>query len=96
LTLINSRPEDLQDRYTATRLQRLPISTELHNNDADDVIRAAEQDDRQLLDCSHKYPGFRGELEFDWTVAFLGQSVTRKADVSLELCCERGPASRSA
>jgi hypothetical protein len=45
----------------------------------DDVIRAAEQDERQLLDYSHKYPGFRGKLEFDWTVAFLGQSVTRKA-----------------
>jgi hypothetical protein len=47
----------------------------------DDVIRAAEQEERQLLDYSHKCPGFRGELEFDWTVAFLGQSVTRKARV---------------
>jgi hypothetical protein len=47
----------------------------------DDVIRAAEQDERQQLDYAHKYPGFRGELEFDWTVAFLGQSVTRKARV---------------
>jgi hypothetical protein len=49
--------------------------------DPDDVIRAAEQEERQLLDYSHKFPGFRGELEFDWTVAFLGQSVTRKARV---------------
>jgi hypothetical protein len=49
--------------------------------DADSVIRATEQEERQLLDYSHKYPGFRGELEFDWTVAFLGQSVTRKARV---------------
>jgi hypothetical protein len=47
----------------------------------DEVIRAAEQEERQLLDYSHKFPGFRGELEFDWTVAFLGQSVTRKARV---------------
>jgi hypothetical protein len=53
----------------------------LPNNDADDVIRAAEQEERQLLDYSHKYPGFRGELEFDWTVAFLGQSVIRKTRV---------------
>jgi hypothetical protein len=49
--------------------------------DADEVIRAAEQEERQLLDYSHKFPGFRGELEFDWTVGFLGQSVTRKGRV---------------
>ena len=45
------------------------------------TIRAAEQEERELLDYSQKFPGFRGEIEFDWTVAFLGQSVTRKARV---------------
>ena len=49
--------------------------------DPDEVIRAAEQEERELLDYSQKFPGFRGEIEFDWTVAFLGQSVTRKARV---------------
>ena len=49
--------------------------------EADDVIRATEQEERELLDYSQKFPGFRGEIEFDWTVAFLGQSVTRKARV---------------
>jgi len=49
--------------------------------DPNEVIRAAEQEERQLLDYSHKFPGFRGKLEFDLTVAFLGQSVTRKARV---------------
>jgi hypothetical protein len=59
-------------------LLKLAESLELN---PDDVIRAAEQDERQQLDYAHKYPGFRGELEFDWTLAFLGQSVTRKARV---------------
>jgi hypothetical protein len=27
----------------------------------DEVIRAAEQEERQLLDYSHKFPGFRGK-----------------------------------
>src|SRR4029450_3304268 len=49
--------------------------------DPNEVIRAAEQEERQLLDSSHKFPGFRGKLKFDLTVAFLGQSVTRKARV---------------
>ena len=39
----------------------------------DNVIRATEQEERQLQDYSSKYPGFRGELEFAWTVAFLGR-----------------------
>jgi hypothetical protein len=30
---------------------------------------------------AHKFPGFRGEFELHWTVAFLGQSVTRKGRV---------------
>ena len=51
---------------------------------ADAVIRATEQEERQLQDYSSKYPGFRGELEFDWTVAFLGQTVTRKARIVYE------------
>ena len=51
---------------------------------ADDLIRATEQEERQLHDYSSKYPGFRGELEFDWTVAFLGQTVTRKARIVYE------------
>jgi hypothetical protein len=46
--------------------------------DPDDVIKATEQDEREALDYSQKFTGFRGEIEFDWTVAFLGQSVTRK------------------
>jgi len=49
--------------------------------DADEVIRATEVEEREQLDYSSKYPGFRGELEFDWTVALLGQSVTRKGRV---------------
>jgi hypothetical protein len=49
---------------------------------ADDVIRATEREERELGDYSSKYPGFRGKLEFDLTVAFLGQSVTRKARVA--------------
>jgi hypothetical protein len=49
--------------------------------EADDVIRATEQEERELLDYCQKFPGFRGEIEFDWTVTFLGQSVTRKARV---------------
>jgi hypothetical protein len=52
--------------------------------DADDVIRATEQAERQLQDYSSKYPCFRGALEFDWTVAFLGQTVTRKARILYE------------
>jgi hypothetical protein len=51
---------------------------------ADDVIRATEQAERQRQDYSSKYPGFRGELEFDWTVALLGQTVTRKARILYE------------
>ena len=51
---------------------------------ADDLIRATEQEERQLHDYSSKYPGFRGELEFDWTVAFLGQTVIRKARIVYE------------
>jgi hypothetical protein len=47
--------------------------------DTNSVIRATEQEERQLLDYSHKFPGFRGE--FDWTVAFIGESVTRKERV---------------
>jgi hypothetical protein len=43
------------------------------------VITATEQEERRLLDYSHKFPGFRGE--FDWTVAFIGGSVTRKERV---------------
>ena len=49
--------------------------------DADEVIRATEQNERQLLDYSSKFPGFRGELEFDWAVGFLGQSATRKGKI---------------
>jgi hypothetical protein len=49
--------------------------------DPDDLIRTTEQEERELLDYLHKFPGFRGEIEFDWTEAFLGQSVTRKARV---------------
>jgi hypothetical protein len=49
---------------------------------ADDVIRATEREERELGDYSSKYPGFRGKLEFDLMVAFLGQSVTRKARVA--------------
>ena len=51
---------------------------------ADDVIRATGQGERELQDYSSKYPGFRGELEFDWTVALLGQTVTRKARILYE------------
>jgi hypothetical protein len=49
--------------------------------DPDNLIRNTEQEERELLDYSHKFPGFRGEIEFDWAVAFLGQSVTRRARV---------------
>ena len=52
--------------------------------DPDETIRAAEQEERELLDYSQKFPGFRGEIVFDWTVAFLGQSVTRKARVAYQ------------
>jgi hypothetical protein len=52
--------------------------------EADNVIRATEQEERQLQDYSSRYPGFRGELEFDWTVAFLGQTATRKARIVYE------------
>ena len=33
--------------------------------EADDVIRATDQEERELLDYSQKFPGFRGEIEFD-------------------------------
>src|SRR5262249_13687977 len=49
--------------------------------DPDDLIRATEQDERERLDYSSEYPGLRGEIVFDWTMAFLGQTVTRKARV---------------
>ena len=49
--------------------------------DPDETIRAAEQDERELLDYAQKFPGFRGEIEFEWAVALLGQSVTRKGRV---------------
>jgi hypothetical protein len=52
--------------------------------DADEVIRATEIEEREQLDYSQKYPGFRGELEFAWTVAFLGQTVIRKARVAYQ------------
>ena len=52
--------------------------------DADDVIRTTEQEERELLDYSHKFPGFRGELEFEWTVALLGQTVTRKGRIAYQ------------
>jgi hypothetical protein len=50
--------------------------------EADAVVRATEQEERELLDYSQNFPAFRGELEFDWTVGFLGQSVTRKGRVA--------------
>jgi hypothetical protein len=57
---------------------------------ADGVIKATEQEERELLDYSHKFPGFRGQLEFDWTVALLGQTVTRKARILYEHTPEWG------
>jgi hypothetical protein len=34
----------------------------------------------ELLDYASKFPAFRGEIEFDWSMAFLGQSVDRQRE----------------
>jgi hypothetical protein len=47
-------------------------------------VISTEQDERQLLDYSHKFPGFRGELEFDWMVSSDGAEVGTIADVRLD------------
>ena len=52
--------------------------------DADATIRDTEAQENQLSDYSFSNPGFRGELEFDLTIAFLGTSTTRKAKVVYE------------
>jgi len=39
---------------------------------------------REHRDYSHKWPAFKGALEFDMTFEFLGQRVTRKAKVVYE------------
>ncbi len=52
--------------------------------DADATIRATEEHDDQLSRYSFSYPGFRGEFEFDLTIAFLGTSTMRKAKVVYE------------
>ena len=48
------------------------------------MIRTTEQEEGELIDYSQKFPGIRGELEFDWTVTLLGQSVTRKGRVTCQ------------
>ncbi len=52
--------------------------------DADATIRATEAHEDQLSKYSFSFPGFKGELGFDLTIAFLGQSLTRKAKVVYE------------
>jgi hypothetical protein len=52
--------------------------------DADETIRATEVAEHQLLEHSMRFPAFKGELEFDLTIAFLGKTVTRKAKVVYE------------
>lgn len=49
--------------------------------DADEMIRATEVEEKELWNYSHRYPAFKGEHEFDLTIAFLGKSVTRKAKI---------------
>lgn len=49
--------------------------------ESNDLIEATERDETERSRYSMRYPGFRGELEFDMTIAALGQSITRKAKV---------------
>src|SRR5262245_7928098 len=46
--------------------------------DANAVIEKTEAADDELSEYSMRHPAFRGELEFDLTIAFLGKGVTRK------------------
>jgi hypothetical protein len=52
--------------------------------DADATIRATEEHEDQLSRYSLSYPGFKGEFEFDLTIALLGKSAMRKARVVYE------------
>lgn len=52
--------------------------------DANAVIEKTEAEEDERSRYSMRYPGFRGELEFDLTIAFLGNTVTRKAKVVYE------------
>ena len=52
--------------------------------DPDALIESTEQHEHQRMDYSMRFPGFRGELEFDMTIAFLERSITRRAKVGFE------------
>jgi hypothetical protein len=52
--------------------------------DAHATIRTTEAHEDQLSKYSFSFPGFKGELGFDLTIAFLGKSITRKAKVVYE------------
>jgi len=52
--------------------------------DADATIRATEEHEDKLSNYSFSFPGFKGALEFDLTVTFLGKSITRRAKVVYE------------
>jgi hypothetical protein len=52
--------------------------------DANELICKTENEEDARLRYSHRHPGFEGELLFDLTFSFLGQSVTRKAKLVYE------------
>jgi hypothetical protein len=52
--------------------------------DVDETIRAAEEEEHERSDYSFRFPAFKGELEFDLEIAFLGKSVSRKAKIVYE------------
>jgi hypothetical protein len=49
-----------------------------------DLIESTELEETESSRYSMRYLAFRGDLEFDMTIAFLGQSGTRKAKVVYE------------
>jgi hypothetical protein len=54
-----------------------------------DLIESTELQETERSQYSMRYPAFRGELEFDITIAFAGQSFTRKPKVVYEHTPER-------
>src|SRR5262245_44168317 len=69
------------DRIPLLKLMKLAQKMGL---DANAVIEKTEEEENELSRYSMRHPGFRGELEFDLTISFLGSTVTRKAKVVYE------------
>jgi hypothetical protein len=80
---IGQHVADVADVAGMPLLKLMKLAQEM-GLDANAVIEKTEQEESELSRYSIRYPGFRGELEFDLTISFLGNAVTRKAKVVFE------------